>query len=136
VVTSASSLPLFHIYSYSALAILIASLAIAVIRSHAARLQHVPGPWLSRYTDLLRAFLAMKYSGQEVNLYMKLHSKYGDVVRVGPRSVSVLDPQAIPTIYGVKARLNKVGNHIVHFINDFKHIVKQITHCTLIRAQM
>jgi hypothetical protein len=97
-------LPLY----YSVLTIFLTCVIIAVVRSRAAGLDHVPGPWLSRYTDALRPYLAIKYSGQDVNLFMKLHSKYGDVVRVGLRSVSVLDPLAIPTIYGVKARLNKV----------------------------
>jgi hypothetical protein len=52
--------------------------------------------------------MAFKYSGREVNLYMKLHQKYGNVVRIGPRSVSVLDPRAVPIIHNVKARLSKV----------------------------
>jgi hypothetical protein len=93
---------------YGAVVFLLTCVFIAVVRSRAALLDHVPGPWLSRYTDALRAYLTMKYSGQDVNLYMKLHSQDGDVVRVGPRSVSVLDPQAILTIYGLNARLNKV----------------------------
>lgn len=90
------------------LALLLLCVGIAVWRSRAAKLEHVPGPWLSKYTDLYRAALAVKYSGRETNLYMKLHAQYGDVVRLGPRAISVLDPLAIPAIYGVKARLDKV----------------------------
>jgi hypothetical protein len=56
--------------------------------------------------------MAFKYSGREVSLYMKLHGEYGDIVRIGPRSVSVLDPRAIPVIYNVKARLSKVYVHV------------------------
>jgi hypothetical protein len=84
------------------------SMVIAFFSSRASGLGHVPGPFLARYTDLFRAAMAVIYSDREINLFMKLHSKYGDAVRVGPRSVSVLDPAAIPTIYGVKARLDKV----------------------------
>ncbi len=94
--------------SYAALALIFAGLLFAWIQSKAYRLDHIPGPFLSRYTDAYRAYMAWKYSGQDVNLFMKIHSKYGDVVRVGPRSVSVLDPAAVPSIYGVKARFNKV----------------------------
>lgn len=93
---------------YAVLALVCASLIFALIKSKAYKLDHVPGPFLSRYTDAYRAYMAWKYSGQDVNLYMKVHSIYGDVVRVGPRSISVLDPAAIPAIYGVKARFNKV----------------------------
>lgn len=95
---------------YGLVVFVVGYVLVAVVRSRSYGLEHVPGPWLSRYTDALRAYMAHKYSGQDVNLYMKLHAKYGDVVRVGPRSISVLDPQAIPTIYGVKARLNKGPN--------------------------
>ncbi|KAL2880404.1 hypothetical protein SGCOL_004121 [Colletotrichum sp. CLE4] len=36
-----------------------------------------------------------------------LRDKYGDVVRLGPRSVTVFDPSAVPVIYGVRSRLDK-----------------------------
>jgi len=39
---------------------------------------------------------------------MKIHSMYGDVVWIGLRSVSVLEPAAVSSTYGVKARFNKV----------------------------
>lgn len=93
---------------YAVLGVLLVCLAISVIRSKAAGIDHIPGPFLARYTDALRAYLAFKHSGRETNLFMKLHAEYGDLVRVGPRTVSVLDPQAVSTIYNVKARLNKV----------------------------
>ena len=34
---------------------------------------------------------------------------YGDVVRVGPKTVAVMDPEAIPSVLGQKARLDKVS---------------------------
>jgi hypothetical protein len=94
---------------YAILALVSASLVIAIVRSRAAGLEHIPGPFLAKYTDALRAYMAFKYSGREVNLFMKLHQQYGDVVRIGPRSVSVLDTRAVPVIYNVKARLSKVS---------------------------
>lgn len=95
--------------SYAILCVIFTSLLFAWIKSKSYHLDHIPGPFLSRYTDAYRAYLAWKYSGQDVNLFMKVHSTYGDVVRIGPRSVSVLDPASIPSIYGVKARFNKVS---------------------------
>ena len=94
--------------SYAVFGFITACIAIAVLRSRAAGIDHIPGPFMSKYTDALRAYMAYKYSGREENLFMNLHRKYGDVVRIGPRSVSVLDPRAVSTLYGVKARLNKV----------------------------
>ncbi|KAN0112205.1 benzoate 4-monooxygenase cytochrome P450 [Hyaloscypha variabilis] len=95
---------------YAILVLVFASLVIAVVRSRAAGLEQIPGPFLAKYTDALRAYMAFKYSGREVNLFMKLHQQYRDVVRIGPRSVSVLDPRAVSVIYNVKARLSKTSN--------------------------
>lgn len=78
-----------------------------VIDSYAAGLGHIPGPFFARFTDL--DGLYRKWS---VSLHgdwlTPLHHKYGDIVRVGPRSVSVADPAAIRTIYNTKSRLEKV----------------------------
>lgn len=82
--------------TYVLLSLLLVSLVVAWARSRSHHLDHVPGPFISRYTDAYRAYLAWKYPNQDVNLYMKVHAKYGDVVRLGPRSVSVLDPLAVP----------------------------------------
>ncbi|KAL1863324.1 hypothetical protein Plec18170_000158 [Paecilomyces lecythidis] len=77
-----------------------------VIDSYAAGLGHIPGPFFARFTDL--DGLYRKWS---VSLHgdwlTPLHHKYGDIVRVGPRSVSVADPAAIRTIYNTKSRLEK-----------------------------
>lgn len=82
-------------------------LAYCVIDSYRAGLDHVPGPFFARFTDF--DGLYRKWS---VSLHgdwlTPLHEKYGDVVRIGPRSVSVADPAAIRTIYNTKSRLNKV----------------------------
>ncbi|UZJ56314.1 hypothetical protein CBS101457_005634 [Exobasidium rhododendri] len=62
------------------------------------RLRNIPGPmwmslskWTMVYPDL---------QGQRPYMFKKLHAKYGDVIRVGPREVSVNDPAALSTIYG------------------------------------
>ena len=38
--------------------------------------------------------------GQRPYMFQKLHQKYGDVIRIGPRELSVNDPAALSTIYG------------------------------------
>ena len=75
--------------------------------SHAAGLSHVPGPFLARYTNL-HAFISTWRAGRRGDYLLGTHKKYGGVVRVGPRMVSVADTGAINTIYNTKLRLNKV----------------------------
>lgn len=87
-----------------------------IVDSKRAGLSHIPGPCLARYTDawaLHRAWSAQKHGDKAKSLRLLQH-QYGDVVRTGPRSVTVFDPLAVPTIYGVRTKLNKVchvSNH-------------------------
>uniref|UniRef100_A0A8H8CFT6 High nitrogen upregulated cytochrome P450 monooxygenase 2 n=1 Tax=Psilocybe cubensis TaxID=181762 RepID=A0A8H8CFT6_PSICU len=56
-----------------------------------------PGPLLCRVTKLYGAF--MSTSGKQYTLYSKLHAQYGDVVRVGPNELSIIDPHSVqPTL--------------------------------------
>lgn len=81
-----------------------------VIDSHRARLSDIPGPWIARYTNLYAVYLAWRTErgSSKVNILDDLRDTYGDVIRLGPRSVTVFDPFALPVIYGVRSRLNKV----------------------------
>ncbi len=40
--------------------------------------------------------------------HIKLHEKHGDVVRLGPNSLSFSDPKALKTIYGLNKGFTKV----------------------------
>ena len=75
--------------------------------SHTAGISHVPGPFIARYTNL-HAFVLTWLAGRHGDYLPGIHEKYGDVVRVGPRTVSVADPDAIKAIYNSKLRLHKV----------------------------
>lgn len=75
--------------------------SMALYRTCFHRLRKFPGPlwmslskWLMVYPDL---------KGQRPYMFQKLHEKYGDVIRVGPRELSVVDPAALSTIYGGNA---------------------------------
>lgn len=74
-------------------------------------LSKYPGPWLASITDWWR-FLDVYGRRPEVT-HRALHKKYGDVVRLGPNTLSFSDPKALKTIYG----LNK-GFVKVRYIND------------------
>ncbi|KAI0601116.1 cytochrome P450 [Biscogniauxia sp. FL1348] len=78
-----------------------------VLYSKAAGLDHVPGPFLARYTNLHAWINTQRYWGTNICYLRALHEKYGDVVRVAPQRVSVSNPDAIPIIYSVKAALDK-----------------------------
>ena len=66
----------------------------------------VPGPWVAKFTILYR--LSLVIQGKAPEEYGKLHTKYGQVVRVGPNQVSLNDPAVIPQIYGISAKFGKV----------------------------
>lgn len=41
--------------------------------------------------------------------HLKLHEKYGDVVRLGPNTLSLADPAALKAIYGLNKGYVKVS---------------------------
>ena len=69
----------------------------------------LPGPVLARYTNAWRAWQAWKYAARPngITYHEVLHARYGNVVRVGPRTVFINDPEAIPRVLGFKQRLEK-----------------------------
>jgi hypothetical protein len=84
------------------------ALLYTAIYSHTRGLSGIPGPWIARYTNAWRVYHAAR-GGQGLAFWRKQHEKYGDVIRIGPKTVSVLDAEAIPVIYGLKAKLAKVS---------------------------
>lgn len=64
-------------------------------------LAHVPGPWLASVSDLWRYSVVKKFRPELEHI--ALHKRYGKVVRLGPRTVSVSDPAALQTIYAPNA---------------------------------
>lgn len=66
----------------------------------------LPGPALAKVSNLWRLIEAWK--GHQELVLQKLHREHGELVQVGPNVVSIADPDAIETIYGIKADLPKV----------------------------
>ncbi|KAF3902746.1 hypothetical protein AA313_de0203238 [Arthrobotrys entomopaga] len=79
-------------------------LLIILIRNH-LRLRRIPGPFLAGLTNLWRVYYVKKGDAQVT--YVRLHKKYGNVVRVGPNSVSVSGLEAIQAIYNVQDKFPK-----------------------------
>jgi len=70
-------------------------------------LAKIPGPFLAAYTDLWRFWLV--WGRRPEKTHIALHEKHGPLVRIGPTTVSVSDPEAIKIIYSHNAGLIKVG---------------------------
>jgi hypothetical protein len=66
-----------------------------------------PGPFLSRYTDGWRAYLATL--GDVDRKHLKWHRQWGTAVRVGPSTISLSDPELIKVIYTSKNAWRKVN---------------------------
>lgn len=71
-------------------------------------LRHIPGPFLGRFTNLLRVTWVKSLRSHEI--YHDLHKQHGDLVLVGPNTVSVSDPNAISVIYPVRKGFPKASN--------------------------
>ena len=69
-------------------------------------ISHVPGPAISRISNLWKIHAAFR--GEFPKRNIALHRKYGSLVRTGPNSISVDDPAALPIIYGFKQVFDKV----------------------------
>ncbi|KAK3898351.1 cytochrome P450 monooxygenase [Staphylotrichum tortipilum] len=77
-----------------------------VYRAFFHRLSNYPGPFLARLTNFYITARSMKklHLFEEVQ---KLHAQYGDYVRLGPREISIADPEAVKIIYGSQAPVSK-----------------------------
>lgn len=65
------------------------------------------GPFLASFTDLWRLHHAYKSRRKEPMIH--IHEKYGDIVRMGPNTLSFSQPQAIKDIYGSAKQFKKVN---------------------------
>jgi hypothetical protein len=70
-------------------------------------LRAIPGPFFASLTDFWRLFHSRFGQGHQDYL---LHRKYNtQVLRTGPKTIAVADPDAIRVIYGWKPVFRKVG---------------------------
>lgn len=69
-------------------------------------LNKYPGPVLAGLTDWWR-FVDVYGRRPEIT-HIKLHREHGDIVRLGPNSLSFADPKAIKQIYGLNKGFVKV----------------------------
>ena len=88
------------------------TLVFVVILAYLARnrygrgLNKYPGPFLASITDWWRFYDVYKRRPDQT--HRRLHGKHGDVVRLGPNTLSFSDPKALKTIYGLNKGFVKV----------------------------
>ena len=63
-------------------------------------LRSLLGPFPAKFTDLWR--LRKVLAGDFEQTTIHLHNEYGDIVRTGPNTISIANPAAIESIYGLK----------------------------------
>lgn len=68
-------------------------------------LNSVPGPWLNSFSTLPRMWSV--YRGDHHLEDLRLHAKYGRIVRLAPNLVSVMDPSEINHMYGISTKFRK-----------------------------
>lgn len=61
-------------------------------------LRRTPGPLIARFSRLWLAYHG--YKGDLHSTLLALHQKHGDIVRIGPKELSVVEPEAVKTVYG------------------------------------
>jgi hypothetical protein len=68
-------------------------------------LKNLPGPFLAKFSNIWR-FLN-HYGQTHIETQRKLHKEHGDIVRLGPTTVSIADTSLIKTIYNTRGTFLK-----------------------------
>lgn len=76
-----------------------------ILTRYRAGLRSIPGPFLASISNLDRLWSC--FTGEQMNYHLKLHDKYGPLVRIGPKHVSFSDGSLIPMVYGINTRFWK-----------------------------
>ena len=76
------------------------------------RLLHIPGPWLSKISNIPLSFYDLSYCRNDQIL--NWHRQYGPVIRIAPNEVSVATLEGTRDMYGTTHRWAK-SNYFDHF---------------------
>ena len=88
---------------YSCITVL---LTFGVLVRRKLRLRSIPGPFLASFTDLWRWY---HQNFDNFTLVLtNLHKKYGNIVRLGPDTVSFSDATVVSSIYTMHGEFKKV----------------------------
>lgn len=90
--------------SFSA-ALVVLYVLYALLAAFSSPLRKVPGPLYARFTNLF--YLNRVRHGRFQHENLALHRNFGPLVRLGPKLVSIDDPSALKTIYGIGSKFPK-----------------------------
>lgn len=68
-------------------------------------LRQIPGPILAKFTNLYR--LSLVNTGSAHIHHQALHKRHGPFIRLGPNTISIGTPAAIPILYNTRTRYPK-----------------------------
>ncbi|KAI0433726.1 cytochrome P450 [Xylaria sp. FL1042] len=105
------SIALSFIARYWALGVVLVTVAWLIRNRFHNGLNKYPGPFIASLTDIWRLYEVWGRQFEVTN--RKLHDQYGDVVRLGPNTLSFADPKALKTIYGLNKGFIKSDFYIV-----------------------
>lgn len=98
---------IFRLLSQHWLAVSLTALLLWLVKNRYQNdLSKYPGPFLASLTDWWRFFDV--YGRRPEITHRALHKKYGDVVRLGPKTLSFSDPKALKPTYGLNKGFVKV----------------------------
>ncbi|KAI0476857.1 cytochrome P450 [Xylaria cf. heliscus] len=113
-------------WTWGASALCLTIISCAWLLHEYSQQSHVSGPPFAALSNLPRLLWAR--SGKAHETYISLHQKYGDLVRVGPNVISVGDPRALSSIYGITANFGKSDFYRVLQPMSKGHIVPGLFH--------
>lgn len=103
---------ILHAFSQHWLAVALTALFLWLARNRYHNgLSKYPGPLLASITDWWRFFDV--YGRRPEVTHRALHEKFGDVVRLGPNTLSFSDPKALKMIYGLNKGFIKVRHDTI-----------------------
>jgi hypothetical protein len=68
-------------------------------------LRHIPGPWVSTFTDLYLIYRTWR--GSTFRDLNTLYNQYGPIFRIAPNFVVVADPAEVRKIWGVRSQFDR-----------------------------
>jgi hypothetical protein len=89
------------------LLVLVQHIIKAIATAYKPGLRSIPGPAVARFFPLYRPWRLA--GGDAPGFYRALHERYGKIVRTGPKTVDISDPDAVSVIYGINSKFLKVG---------------------------
>ncbi|TKX22879.1 cytochrome P450 monooxygenase-like protein 25 [Elsinoe australis] len=97
---------LLYLRQYSAPLLFITFVAYFLHNKYSHDINHIIGPSFAALSDLWRLIVVWRRRPELEHI--KLHQKYGPVVRLGPKTVSVADPEAVKVIYALNAGFSDI----------------------------